>query len=100
VLEQKQQQKGAAVKQAAAAAAGHTKAGVKGKGPGLLWPASRPIITCAAIEQVRGALCPEDGLLNSPPPLLCLVCSCACSAGVPWAAAGLPGSVQSPHSHK
>jgi hypothetical protein len=62
VPEHKQQQTGAAVKKsqataAAAAAGGVPKGGVKAKGPGLLWPASRPIITCAAIEQVGHMRC-------------------------------------------
>jgi hypothetical protein len=37
---------------AAAAAVSGKKAGAKLKGEALLWPASRPIITCAAVEQV------------------------------------------------
>lgn len=53
---------------AAAAAANGKKAAAKLKGEALLWPASRPIITCAAVEQVS-CLCAL--FLTSPHPPLC-----------------------------
>ena len=52
VTQQRQKQQGTAAAGKKAAAAAASAAKTKIKGPPLMWPASRPIITCAAIEQV------------------------------------------------
>lgn len=92
---------------AAAAAANGKKAAAKLKGEALLWPASRPIITCAAVEQVS---CLRALFLTSPHLPLCwfssgtvcilvsVYCMCVCvpTHMVGWQSAKNPPTCAAP----